>query len=115
MREGIPTSSFTFTMGKDYYCMINCQNVSGKLGKFGKNVTLHKLPKDVNTRNTWIRSISRKKWGPASYSRVCLDHFKDGIGSDSTNRNKIPTENLAQKKSSIAPVPRKEPRDRHQL
>jgi hypothetical protein len=85
-------------MGKDYCCVTNCSNFSGRIGRFGKKVTLHKLPRDTYVRRAWIRLISRKNWKPTSYTRVCSDHFKDGVGPNYLNRNKVPSENLPQKK-----------------
>lgn len=75
----------------------NCHNYSGRVGKFDKKVTLHKLPKEQYTRRAWIRAVSRKNWKPTSYTRVCSDHFRDGIGPNSVDRNKIPTEYLPQR------------------
>uniref|UniRef100_K1Q036 Solute carrier family 22 member 5 n=1 Tax=Magallana gigas TaxID=29159 RepID=K1Q036_MAGGI len=69
----------------------------GRVGKFDKKVILHKLPKEQYIRRAWIRAISRKNWKPTSYTRVCSDHFRDGIGPNSVDRNKIPTENLPQR------------------
>jgi len=86
-------------MGKDYCCIFECHNFSGRVGKFGKKVTLHKLPKEQYTRKAWIRAISRKNWKPTSYTRVCSDHFLDGIGPNSIDRNKVPTENLPQRET----------------
>ena len=77
-------------MGKYYCCVTNCHNYSGRIGTFGKCVTLHNLPKEIYTRRAWIRLISRKKLKPTSYTRVCSDHFKDGVGPCSIDRNKIP-------------------------
>ena len=101
-------------MGKYYCCMTDCHNYVGRIGKFGTRVTLHKLPTDFNTRRAWIRSISRKKWHPSTYTRVCSDHFKDGVGPCYDNKLKVPTENLAQKKSSSTSTTpkRKSPRKR---
>lgn len=84
-------------MGKYYCCVTKCHNFSGRVGSFGRHVTLHKLPKEVYTRRAWIRLISRKNWKPSSYTRVCSDHFKDGVRTTSQDRNKIPSENLPQK------------------
>ncbi|XP_045207892.2 uncharacterized protein LOC123559832 [Mercenaria mercenaria] len=88
---------------------IDIAETSERVGKFGKKVTLHKLPKHQSTRQAWIRAISRKNWKPTSYTRVCSDHFKNGVGPDSVNRNKIPRVNLPQKKHCERSE-RKEPR-----
>jgi hypothetical protein len=61
------------TMGKYYCCMPECHNFKGKTGKYGKSVTLHKLPSNISTRRAWIRTISRKNWKPTAYTRVCSD------------------------------------------
>ena len=82
--------------------MTNCHNYSGKIGKFGKVVTLHKLPKQGSIRGAWIRAISRKNWKPTSYTRVCSDHFVNGVGPEYSNRLKVPSENLEQKKQHAA-------------
>lgn len=90
------------TMGKYYCCMPECHNFKGKTGKYGKSVTLHKLPSNISTRRAWIRAISRKNWKPTAYTRVCSDHFEDGIGPCYFTRNKVPTVNLAQKPLSAS-------------
>jgi hypothetical protein len=90
----------------------NWSNFSGRICRFGKKVTLHKLPKDTFPRRAWIRLISRKKNGkPTSYTRVCSDDFKDGVGPTYSNRNKVPCENLPQTKSTKL-FTRREPRNR---
>lgn len=96
MREDIPTSGLIVNNGERLLLHL-CRNYSGRVGKFGKTVTLHKLPKEQYIRRAWIRAISRKNWKPTSYTRVCSDHFMDGIGPNSVDRNKIPTENLPQR------------------
>jgi len=70
-------------MGKYYCSIVKCHNFSGITGKFSKKVTLHKLPKDSCTKKAWMTAISRQNWFPTAYTRV---------------RNKIPTENLPQRK-----------------
>ncbi|KAH3797893.1 hypothetical protein DPMN_151483 [Dreissena polymorpha] len=84
-------------MGKDYCSIFECHNFSGRVGKFSKKVVLHKMPKDPCTRKAWVMAISRKNWFPTLYTRVCSDHFADGIGPYSVNRKKVPTENLPQR------------------
>jgi hypothetical protein len=97
-------------MGKNYCCVTNSSNVSGGIGRFGKKVTLYKLPMDTYAKRAWIRLISRKNWKPTSYTRVCSDHFKGGVGPNYLNRNKIPSENLPQKKCTKL-FTRREPRN----
>ncbi|KAH3814731.1 hypothetical protein DPMN_143240 [Dreissena polymorpha] len=82
-------------MGKDYCSIFECHNFSGRVGKFSKKVVLHKMPKDPCTRKAWVMAISRKNWFPTLYTRVCSDHFADGIGPNSVNRKKVPTENFS--------------------
>ncbi|KAL4234611.1 hypothetical protein ACF0H5_006252 [Mactra antiquata] len=84
-------------MGKCYCCMSGCHNVNGKIGKFGKSVSVHKLLSNKPTRIAWIQAIRRKDWASTNYTRVCLDHFTDGLRPNVLNRLKVPTENLAQK------------------
>ena len=90
--------------------MPQCSNYTGKLGKFGKTVKLHKLPKNPALRRSWIRAISRKNWCPTNYTRVCSDHFHDGTGPDRKQSWMVPTENLAQKRpSQVSATPRRNP------
>ena len=74
-----------------------CSNYTGKVGIFGKTVQLHKLPTNHSLRRSWIMAISRKNWSPTNYTRVCSDHFVDGIEPVRKHNDKIPTENMAQK------------------
>ena len=101
-------------MGRDYCSVFECHNFSGRIGKFGHKVTLHKLPKEQYARRAWICAISRKNWKPSSYTRVCSDHFVDGIGPNYANRSKIPTEHLPQKRSGAVKNLRSSPRKRSQ-
>ena len=78
-----------------------CSNYTGKVGIFGKTVQLHKLPTNHSLRRSWIMAISRKNWSPTNYTRVCSDHFVDGIGPVRKHNDKIPTENMAQKQPSF--------------
>lgn len=87
-------------MDRYYCCMTNCSNYKGRVGRLGKPVTLHKLPRDQAARRAWIRLISRKNWKPSDYTRVCSDHFAEVTGPDSQDRNKLPTEFLAQKQKT---------------
>jgi len=57
-------------------------------------------------------AISRKNWSPTNYTRVCSDHFVDGIGPERKHNDKIPTEYLAQKQPGTATPRRKPPMDR---
>ncbi|WAR17918.1 hypothetical protein MAR_032512 [Mya arenaria] len=84
-------------MGRYYCCMPECHNFSGKLDISGNIITLHKLP----TKQT-IRAISPKIWKPTAYTRVCSEHFLDGVGPNSVQLNRIPTENLAQRPKTVA-------------
>ena len=47
----------------------------GKIGRFGKSVSLHRLPLHLATRKAWIQVIIRK-WKP---TLKCSDHVFDGI------------------------------------
>jgi hypothetical protein len=42
--------------------MTDCSNFTGKIGRFGKTVTLHKLPSNPSLKRAWIIAISRKNW-----------------------------------------------------
>ncbi|WAR24518.1 THAP1-like protein [Mya arenaria] len=79
-------------MGRFYCCMPECHNYSIS----GNIITLHKLPTKESVRRAWILAISRKNWKPTAYTRVCSEHFLDGVGPNSVHRNKIPTDNLTQ-------------------
>ena len=59
--------------------MTDCSNFTGKIGRFGKTVSLHKLPSNLSLKRAWIIAISRKNWRATNYTRVCSDHFKNGI------------------------------------
>jgi hypothetical protein len=48
-------------MGKDYCSIKECHNTAGCVGRFGKIVRLHHLPKEKSLRSAWVRAISRKK------------------------------------------------------
>lgn len=71
------------TMGKNYRSVVECHNYSRRVGKYGTKVKLHKLPKEQYTKRAWIGAISRKKWTPSSFTRVCSDHFVGGVGPNS--------------------------------
>lgn len=43
---------------------MDCQNVPGHTGRFGKPVKLHELPKRQHLRPAWLRAISRKHFNP---------------------------------------------------
>lgn len=51
-------------MGKNYCAVKDCHNVSGRIGRFGKPVKLHELPKKQHLRTAWLRAISRKHFNP---------------------------------------------------
>ncbi|KAL3869877.1 hypothetical protein ACJMK2_042504 [Sinanodonta woodiana] len=87
-------------MGRDYCTVFGCHNFSGRIGKFGHKVTLHKLPKEQYARRAWIHAISRKNWIPSNYTRVCSDHFI--------------SENLPQKRSGAVKTLRSSPSKRPQ-
>jgi hypothetical protein len=100
-------------MGKYYCCMTDCSNFTGKFGRFGKTVTLHKLPSNPSLKRAWIIAISRKNWRATNYTRVCSDHFKNGIGPNYFDREKVPTEFLAHKPiDTTEKTPRKPPKER---
>ena len=100
-------------MGKYYCCMTDCSNFTGKIGRFGKTVTLHKLPSNPSLKRAWIIAISRKNWRAKNYTRVCSDHFKNGIGPNYFDREKVPTEFLAHKPiDTTEKTPRKPPKER---
>ena len=82
-------------MGKDYCAIAQCHNFNGKIGRFGKLVRLHSLPKDKTLRSAWIRAISRKNYVPNRNTFVCSDHFPDGEGRKW--KNNVPTLHLPQK------------------
>ena len=69
-------TSGLITKQKDYCCIFVCHDSRGRVGKFGKKVTLNKDPIEMYTQKAWIGSVSRKNWKQSS--RVCSDHFKDG-------------------------------------
>ena len=87
----------TLIMGKYYCCMADCSNFTGKIGRFGKTVTLHKLPSNPSLKRAWIIAISRKNRRATNNTRVCSDHFKNGIGPNYFDREKVPPEFLAHK------------------
>lgn len=91
MREDIPTSGLIVNNGERLLLHL-CRNYSGRVGKFGKTVTLHKLPKEQYIRRAWIRAISRKNGNrpPTLVSVLISDQFRDGIGPNSVDRNIIP-------------------------
>ena len=71
--------------------MTDCSNFTGKIGRFGGTVTLHKLPLKPSLKRAWIIAISRKNWTATSYTRVCSDHFKNGVGPNYFDREKVLT------------------------
>lgn len=75
-------------MGKNYCAVKDCHNVSGRIGRFGKPVKLHELPKKQHLRTAWLRAISRKHFNPKR-TQVCSDHFPEGNGR--TWNNQVPT------------------------
>ncbi|KAK3106233.1 hypothetical protein FSP39_015763 [Pinctada imbricata] len=104
--------------GENYCSIKDCHNVPGKIGRFGKAVKLHEIPKKKALRAVWLRAISRKNFNPKrtqvqyssitsqrsalavyrsllSRTKVCSDHFPDGNGR--TWEHQIPTIFLPQK------------------
>ena len=82
-------------MGKDYCAIKDCHNTPGMIGRFGKKVKLHHLPKEKALRSAWLRAVSRKHFTPTSYTQVCSDHFPDGNGR--TWKHTVPTLFLPQR------------------
>ncbi|XP_048746653.2 uncharacterized protein LOC125659141 [Ostrea edulis] len=82
-------------MGKDYCAIKGCHNTTGVIGKFGKAVKLHHLPKKQSLRSAWIRAISRSNYKGGHYTYVCSDHFPDGDGR--TWKHEVPTLFLPQR------------------
>ncbi|XP_041357693.1 uncharacterized protein LOC121374651 [Gigantopelta aegis] len=70
-------------MGKYYCCMTNCHNFRGKIGKFNKKVTLHKLTKEKDSRRAWIIAISRKYWKPKE-KVSCIFRYAKPVGDESS-------------------------------
>lgn len=91
-------------MGRYYCCVPGCSNYKGRIGKFDKAVSLHRIPSNTSLRRAWIIAISRKDWKPTSYSRVCSDHFAGGMGP--SKENQIPT--ILPHKSKKPSTPRRE-------
>jgi len=69
--------------------MADCFNFTGKIGRFEKTVTLHKLPSNPSLKRGWIIAVSRKNWRAINYTRVCSDHFKNGIGPNYLQLNSL--------------------------
>ncbi len=86
-------------MGKDYCAIKDCHNRAGQIGRFGKSIKLHHLPKNKALRSAWVRVISRKNYQPSKYTQVCSDHFPNGEGR--TWEHVVPTLYLPQKKNKI--------------
>ena len=96
LSEGVPYIRFTIAMGKPDYCAIKgCHNKPRDVGRFGRVVKLHRLPKQRHLRTAWLRAISRKDYKPSSYTQVCSDHFPRGEGR--TAQNPVPTLHLPHK------------------
>lgn len=45
-------------------------------------IGLFRIPANKIQRAAWIKAISRKKWEPHSWDRVCSKHFLSGRSSD---------------------------------
>ena len=86
-------------MGKDYCSIKGCHNTRGIVGRFGKNVKLHHLPKKQSLRSAWLRAISRSKYKWGHFTFVCSDHFPDGEGR--TWKHDVPSLFLPQKKEKV--------------
>ncbi|KAJ8300688.1 hypothetical protein KUTeg_022207, partial [Tegillarca granosa] len=83
-------------MGRNYCAIKDCHNYLNKIGRFGKPVKLHNLPKEPYLRKAWMIAISRKDFSPKR-TFVCSDHFPNGDGR--TWRHKVPSLFLPQKKT----------------
>ena len=79
-----PTSSCTPTgsrvrvpRGTLYCCVPLCHSYKGKVVN-GKQVTLHRLPSDLELRRQWVRKLKivRKNLKPKGGTRVCSLHFR---------------------------------------
>lgn len=67
-------------MGKNYCAVKDCHNVSGRIGRFGKSVKLHELPKKQHLRTAWLRAISRKHFNPKrTRGRISLSKLEAHI------------------------------------
>ena len=75
---------------------------------------MHKLPPNSSLKRAWSIAISRKNWRTTNYTRVCSEHFKNGIGPNYFDREKVPTEFLAHKPiDTTEKTPRKPPKKEH--
>ena len=82
-------------MGKDYCSIKGCHNTTGIIGRFGKRVKLHHLPKKQPLKSAWLRAISRSNYKGGHFTYVCSDHFPHGDGR--TWKHEVPTLFLPQK------------------
>nr|XP_022298371.1 uncharacterized protein LOC111107452 [Crassostrea virginica] len=82
-------------MGKDYCSIKGCHNTTGIIGRFGKRVKLHHLPKKQSLKSAWLRAISRSNYKGGHFTYVCSDHFPHGDGR--TWKHEVPTLFLPQK------------------
>jgi hypothetical protein len=74
---------------------------------------MHKLPPNSSLKRAWSIAISRNNWRTTNYTRVCSEHFKNGIGPNYFDREKVPTEFLAHKPiDTTEKTPRKPPKER---
>lgn len=86
--------------GKMYCCIPKCHNYFGKILDSGVHVTLHRFPADKQRRRVWIQKIKtvRANLNVTNNTRVCCDHFVNGIVDESTIPSLFPTKEVAIKK-----------------
>ena len=66
-------------MGKhDFCCAPGCSNSR----KTRVDLQFYRIPKDINRRKVWLRSIRRKNFSPTDNTRLCSVHFLGGQKSD---------------------------------
>src|ERR1700727_1693577 len=57
-----------------FKCCVPCCS-GGKAKDNDKQISMHRFPKDVNLRTTWINNIHRKDFVPTENTRICSQHF----------------------------------------
>ena len=66
-------------MGKHDFCYIpGCSNSR----KTRVDLQFFRIPKDINRRRVWLKSIRRRNFSPTENTRLCLMHFLGGQKSD---------------------------------